>query len=507
MKAPSRRVDEPGVVAGVADPARLVRDDRALAQQAVELSVIVECARYQRIARASLGLERCLPGRAAAPCPVAARWTKRKSCARSQADVYLPTKSGSRSVSSGIGSPPDGDEEGAVHDGCRRGRATRACGSPGPAPPGLGAADPARSAFADSLSESTSMSRRSTSRLGALLRPVGQDAEELDRDRELHGRRRREVRGRVPRGAGAGLEVLDVDGRDSPGSRPRARRHACGEARILVRLSATAISSGGRKPEHLLDVRLPELPSASCATTSIVTSRGGRSIRSSNSLPPTRVAAFSFPFTRTTTRYVPAPTVPEMRPERDLAGRGPDDAGGSTWAGSWGASAKAIGILCSRGARGGHLNRAHQAAAEFADDGEELVGVVPTEPSPGRARLPLRVPSGGERTLACGRCGRRGGDRAPLGSARPFPSPRCASWPRRTRAAATSRRLRLRLEEIRLADNPEGIDDAEEAAAALAAASSRSRASRAPPTSTRSARPRHAWSAHWETTARRSRRR
>lgn len=112
------------------------------------------------------------------------------------------------------------------------------------------------------------------------------------------------------------------------------------------------------------------------------------------------------------------------------------------------------------------MRAAYEAAAQFADEDEEVVGIVPSEPA------------GGERVYLCA---------YGVGSARSWlavdPSGRPIRDRRRVRDAVSIAalcelaeesagggdigELRARLVELRLTENPEGIHDAEIAAAEL----------------------------------------
>jgi hypothetical protein len=113
------------------------------------------------------------------------------------------------------------------------------------------------------------------------------------------------------------------------------------------------------------------------------------------------------------------------------------------------------------------ISTARAAAAGFAGEGEELVGVVPTEPSPGRRVYLCAYQSGEERRwLAVDAGGLALTERRLVREAVSIAA--LCELAEENAGGGNLPELRARLEEIRLADNPEGIEDAEEAAAALA---------------------------------------
>ena len=115
------------------------------------------------------------------------------------------------------------------------------------------------------------------------------------------------------------------------------------------------------------------------------------------------------------------------------------------------------------------ISTARAAAAGFADEGEELVGIVPTEPSPGRRVYLCAFQSGEERHwLAVDAGGAAVTERRLVREAVSIAA--LCELAEENAGGGDVPQLRLRLEEIRLADDPEGIEDAEEAAAALEAA-------------------------------------
>ncbi len=112
------------------------------------------------------------------------------------------------------------------------------------------------------------------------------------------------------------------------------------------------------------------------------------------------------------------------------------------------------------------ISTARAAAVGFADEGEEVVGVVPTEPSPGRRVYLCAYHAGEERRwLAFDAEGGAVTERRLLREAVSIAA--LCELAEENAGGGNLPDLRARLEEIRLADNPEGIEDAEEAAAAL----------------------------------------
>ncbi len=112
------------------------------------------------------------------------------------------------------------------------------------------------------------------------------------------------------------------------------------------------------------------------------------------------------------------------------------------------------------------LREAVDFAVRFADDGEELSGVVPAEPASGE-RVYLCVYSRGEeqRWLALDRAGRPVGDRRLVRDAVSIAA--MCELAEETAGGGDVGELRARLVELRLTENPEGIEEAEVAAAEL----------------------------------------
>jgi hypothetical protein len=112
------------------------------------------------------------------------------------------------------------------------------------------------------------------------------------------------------------------------------------------------------------------------------------------------------------------------------------------------------------------LREAVEAAVRFADDGEELSGVVPAEPASGE-RIYLCVYARGEerRWLAFDAAGRPIDDRRVVRDAVSIAA--MCELAEETAGGGDLGELRTRLVELRLAENPEGIEEAEAAAAEL----------------------------------------
>jgi hypothetical protein len=106
------------------------------------------------------------------------------------------------------------------------------------------------------------------------------------------------------------------------------------------------------------------------------------------------------------------------------------------------------------------------AARAFADEGEEVVGVVPAEPT-GGARVYLCAYANGSarRWLALDTEGEPVGDRRLVRDAVAIAA--MCELAEETAGGGDVGELRARLVELRLTENPEGIEDAEVAAAAL----------------------------------------
>ncbi len=113
------------------------------------------------------------------------------------------------------------------------------------------------------------------------------------------------------------------------------------------------------------------------------------------------------------------------------------------------------------------IHAARDAAGAFAGEEEELVGVVPSEPSAGRRVFLCAFRAGEhERWLALDSEGKPVEDRALVRGAVSIAA--LCELAEESAGGGDLTELRARLVEIREAENPEGIDEAEEAAAALA---------------------------------------
>jgi hypothetical protein len=112
------------------------------------------------------------------------------------------------------------------------------------------------------------------------------------------------------------------------------------------------------------------------------------------------------------------------------------------------------------------LHAAVDTAVRFAEDGEELAGVVPAEPASGE-RVYLCVYSRGEkqRWLALDEAGRPLDDRKLVRDAVSIAA--MCELAEETAGGGDLGELRARLVELRLTENPDGIEEAEEAAAEL----------------------------------------
>ncbi len=112
------------------------------------------------------------------------------------------------------------------------------------------------------------------------------------------------------------------------------------------------------------------------------------------------------------------------------------------------------------------LREAVDSAVRFAVDGEELTGVVPAEPASG-ARVYLCAYSRGEEQswLALDEAGRPVDDRKLVRDAVSIAA--MCELAEETAGGGDVGELRTRLVELRLTENPEGIDEAEAAAAEL----------------------------------------
>jgi hypothetical protein len=113
------------------------------------------------------------------------------------------------------------------------------------------------------------------------------------------------------------------------------------------------------------------------------------------------------------------------------------------------------------------IGAARAAAERFADGGEEVVGVVPADPGAGR-RVFLCAFGGGEdeRWLALDPEGEPVAERGLVRDAVSIAA--LCELAEDSAAGGNLPELRARLVELRAAENPEGIEEAEVAAAALA---------------------------------------
>jgi hypothetical protein len=107
------------------------------------------------------------------------------------------------------------------------------------------------------------------------------------------------------------------------------------------------------------------------------------------------------------------------------------------------------------------------AAGAFADEGEEVVGVVPAEPTAGRRVFLVAYRTGAEeRWLALDSDGHPVADRTLVRDAVSIAA--LCELAEDSAGGGDLAELRARLVEIRETDNPDGIDEAEQAAAELA---------------------------------------
>ena len=112
------------------------------------------------------------------------------------------------------------------------------------------------------------------------------------------------------------------------------------------------------------------------------------------------------------------------------------------------------------------LDRAAQAAARFAADDEELVGVVPAEPSPGDRRYLCAYAHGEERTwLVLDDHGEPVADRDAVRSVASIVA--MCDLAEDSAGGGELDELRERLVAVRLTEAPPGIEEAEEAALGL----------------------------------------
>ena len=112
------------------------------------------------------------------------------------------------------------------------------------------------------------------------------------------------------------------------------------------------------------------------------------------------------------------------------------------------------------------IARAREAALRFADEDEELVGVVPTEPTAG-VRIYLCAYARGDerRWLAVDEAGTPVGERRLVRDAVSIAA--MCELAEESAGGGDLGELRARLVEIRLLENPDGIEEAEVAAAHL----------------------------------------
>jgi hypothetical protein len=115
------------------------------------------------------------------------------------------------------------------------------------------------------------------------------------------------------------------------------------------------------------------------------------------------------------------------------------------------------------------LAAAREAAGGHADEGEHIVGVVPAEPGDGERVYLCAFRREEERSwLALDRAGNAITDRALVRRAVSIAA--MCEIAEESAGGGDVAELRSRLAELRLAENPEGIEEAEEAAADLEAA-------------------------------------
>jgi hypothetical protein len=115
------------------------------------------------------------------------------------------------------------------------------------------------------------------------------------------------------------------------------------------------------------------------------------------------------------------------------------------------------------------ITAAREAALAFAEDGEALAGVVPTEPGLGaRVYLCAYENGDGRRWLALDADGRPVSDRTLLRDAVSIAA--MCELAEESAGGGDVNELRARLAELRRVENPEGIGDAEQAAEELAVA-------------------------------------
>src|SRR5919197_3681951 len=110
---------------------------------------------------------------------------------------------------------------------------------------------------------------------------------------------------------------------------------------------------------------------------------------------------------------------------------------------------------------------ARAVAAEYVDPGEELVGVIPAEPAGVRIYVCGYAQDGDERWLALDSDGAPVSDRALVRDAVSIAA--LCELAEESAGGGDIAELRARLGELHVAENPDGIDEAEAAAAELEA--------------------------------------
>lgn len=111
------------------------------------------------------------------------------------------------------------------------------------------------------------------------------------------------------------------------------------------------------------------------------------------------------------------------------------------------------------------ISAAREAAVRHADPGEEVVGVVPTEPGGERVYVCAYVRDGESRWLALDEAGRPVADRGLVREAVSIAA--MCELAEESAGGGDIGDLRARLLELRLTENPDGIEEAELAAAEL----------------------------------------
>jgi hypothetical protein len=110
---------------------------------------------------------------------------------------------------------------------------------------------------------------------------------------------------------------------------------------------------------------------------------------------------------------------------------------------------------------------ARAVAAEYVDPGEELVGVIPAEPAGARIYVCGYAQDGDERWLALDSEGAPVSDRALVRDAVSIAA--LCELAEESAGGGDLAELRARLADLRVTENPEGIEEAEAAAAELEA--------------------------------------